>query len=98
METGYRYSSGSGLASTEKIVMRALLWIVGIGLSCFAAPASAQAYDPNYPVCMQVITLNVNYPDCRFVSIEQCKASASGRAGYCFSNPYFGKRLRPLKR
>jgi hypothetical protein len=78
--------------------MRVLLWIVGIGLICASAPAGAQTYDPNYPVCMQVIQLNVNYIDCSFVSMEQCKASVSGRAGYCFSNPYFGKRLRPRGR
>ncbi len=83
--------------------MRAPLWIVGIGLICSAAPACAQTYDPNYPVCMQVIALNINYPDCSFVSMEQCKASASGRAGYCFVNPYFSnpylaKRLRPRSR
>jgi hypothetical protein len=83
--------------------MRALLWIAGIGLICCAAQTPAQTYDPNYPVCMEVITLNANYADCRFVSMEQCKASASGRAGYCFanpyfSNPYFGKRLRPRGR
>ena len=74
--------------------MRALCWIVGAGLICAGTPAPAQTYDPNYPVCMQVITLNANYIDCRYVSMEQCKASVSGRAGYCLSNPYFVKRLR----
>jgi hypothetical protein len=83
--------------------MRALLWIVGMGLVCATAPTVAQTFDPNYPVCMQVIALNMNYIDCRFVSTEQCKASVSGRAGYCFSNPYFanphfGKRSRPRSR
>jgi hypothetical protein len=78
--------------------MRILPWIIVMGLIGAAAPAAAQTYDPNYPVCMQVITLNANYPDCRFVSMEQCKASVSGRAGYCFSNPYFGTRLRPRGR
>jgi hypothetical protein len=74
--------------------MRALLFILALALICAATPAPGQSYDPNYPVCMQVITLNANYPDCRYVSMEQCTASVSGRAGYCFSNPYFGKRLR----
>jgi Protein of unknown function (DUF3551) len=74
--------------------MRALLGIVAIGLICAAAPASAQTYDPNYPVCMQVIERDINYIDCRFVSMADCQASASGRAGYCMLNPYFGKRLR----
>ena len=76
--------------------MRALLFIVAVGLICAAAPApaTAQTYDPNYPVCMQVIALNINYVDCRYISMEQCQASVSGRAGYCLRNPYFGKRLR----
>ena len=43
-----------------------------------AAPARAQTYDPAYPVCMHVYGRIVYY-DCRFSSISQCKASASGR-------------------
>jgi hypothetical protein len=78
--------------------MRVLSWIVAMGLIFAAAKAAAQTYDPGFPVCMQVITLNVNYPDCRFVSMEQCKSSVSGRAGYCLRNPYFGTRLRSRRR
>ena len=74
--------------------MRMVPWIVVTGVIGAAVPTTAQTYDPNYPVCMQVITLNANYPDCRYVSMAQCQASVSGRAGYCFSNPYFAKRLR----
>jgi len=29
------------------------------------------------------------YYDCRYASIPQCKASASGRAAQCDVNPYF---------
>ena len=75
--------------------MRILPWIVATTLICTSASASAQTFDPNYPVCMHVIALNMNYFDCRFVSMPQCQASASGRAGYCLRNPYFGKPLRP---
>ena len=78
--------------------MRISPWIVATGLIGAAASSSAQTYDPNYPVCMHVIALNINYFDCRFVSMAQCQASASGRAGYCLFNPYFGKRLRPRAR
>ena len=78
--------------------MRRLVWVIpAIGMILAATPVQAQTYDPNYPVCMQVITLNANYIDCRYVSLEQCKASVSGRAGYCLANPYFGKRLRPRR-
>ena len=53
-----------------------------------AAPARAQTYDPAYPVCMHVYGRIVYY-DCRFSSIPQCKASASGRGAQCEVNPYF---------
>lgn len=53
-----------------------------------AAPARAQTYDPAYPVCMHVYGRIVYY-DCRFSSIPQCQASASGRGAQCEVNPYF---------
>jgi hypothetical protein len=53
-----------------------------------AAPASAQTYAPGYPICMQVWG-PINYFDCRFTSMPQCNASASGRAAQCVINPYF---------
>jgi Protein of unknown function (DUF3551) len=53
-----------------------------------AAPARAQTYDPAYPVCMHVYGRIVYY-DCRYSSIPQCKAAASGRAAQCDVNPYF---------
>ena len=59
-----------------------------IGMVSTAGPATAQAWDPNYPVCMQVFG-RVNYNDCRFTSLAQCAASASGRAAECMVNPYF---------
>jgi hypothetical protein len=59
-----------------------------IGMVSTAGPATAQAWDPNYPVCMQVFG-RVNYNDCRFTSLGQCAASASGRAAECMVNPYF---------
>ncbi len=61
---------------------------MAIGAVAATAPAKAQTYDPNYPVCMQVFT-PINYYDCRFTSIPQCKATASGRAAECLINPYF---------
>jgi hypothetical protein len=61
-----------------------------------AGPARAQTYDPAYPVCMHVYGRIVYY-DCRFSSIPQCKASASGRAGQCDVNPYFAG-LPPVRR
>jgi len=55
-----------------------------------AAPVRAQAYDPAYPVCLQVYG-PFNYNDCRFTSLAECALSASGRGAQCIVNPYFQK-------
>lgn len=52
------------------------------------APAQAQTYDPDYPVCMQVYG-RVGYIDCRYTSLPQCNATASGRSAECLINPYY---------
>jgi hypothetical protein len=52
-----------------------------------SAPASAQTYDPNYPICMQVWG-QINYYDCRYTSLPQCNLSAAGRSAQCVINPY----------
>jgi hypothetical protein len=66
----------------------ASLALLAIGTIAITAPARAQTYNPNYPVCMQVFG-PISYFDCRFTSIPQCKASASGRAAECGINPFF---------
>jgi len=53
-----------------------------------AAPASAQTYAPGYPVCLHVYG-PITYYECRYTSLPQCNASASGRAAQCVVNPYF---------
>ena len=55
-----------------------------------AAPASAQTYDPRYPVCMTLNEWGGTRIDCSFTSIPQCRATASGRAAQCDVNPYYG--------
>jgi uncharacterized protein DUF3551 len=79
--------------------MRTLLWtMIGIGVTCIAQPGSAQTYNPYYPVCIQVAARQGGYVECSYVSMEQCRASASGRAAYCLHNPYFPVRPRPRRR
>jgi hypothetical protein len=59
------------------------------------APAQAQTYDPDYPVCMQVFG-RVGYVDCRYTSLPQCNATASGRSAECLINPYYvDRRSKP---
>ena len=70
----------------------ATLMIV-IGL--MTAPAWAQTYDPRYPVCLQVSTIDGSYIDCSYASPAQCAASASGRSAECIVNPYFAGKQVP---
>jgi hypothetical protein len=60
-----------------------------------AAPAGAQTYGPNYPVCLNVHDLGANYFECAYTSLEQCAMSASGRAAQCVVNPYFANAQEP---
>jgi hypothetical protein len=59
-----------------------------------SAPARAQTYDPAYPVCLHVWG-PLNYYECRYTSLPQCNASASGRAAQCMINPYFASGRMP---
>jgi hypothetical protein len=61
-----------------------------IGMILLAAPARAQTYDPNYPVCLQTYGIDGGYIDCSYTSLAQCAATASGRAAQCLNNPFFG--------
>ncbi len=68
--------------------MRSLaLAILTIATLAVAGPAAAQTYAPGYPVCLHVYG-PVAYYDCRYTSLPQCNASASGRPAQCVLNPY----------
>ncbi len=73
--------------------------IVAVGALLASAPALAQAYDPNYPVCLHVYGGGMgggNWIDCSYVSMAQCAASASGRSAMCEVNPFYGYARRPM--
>jgi len=57
-------------------------------------PARAQTYDPAYPVCLQRYGIGGSSISCRYASLTQCQAVASGRAAQCITNPYYGKARR----
>ncbi|HEY7844455.1 MAG TPA: DUF3551 domain-containing protein [Bradyrhizobium sp.] len=63
-----------------------LFWIAMI---LAAAPAEAQTYDPGYPICIQTFGRAGNTIICSYISMDQCRSSASGRAAQCITNPYF---------
>ena len=67
---------------TSAILVSAVL--AGLGT------ASAQLYDPRYPVCMHVYgELIGERMDCIFSSFAQCTATASGLPATCLMNPYY---------
>ncbi|WP_027583113.1 DUF3551 domain-containing protein [Bradyrhizobium sp. Ai1a-2] len=77
---------------------RAAQAILVIGAVAAALPAQAQTYDPRYPICMQVFSIDGPAVGCGYASMAQCKASASGRAAECFANPYFaGAGRKPAR-
>ena len=77
----------------------AALAILTLGAVSLAAPAKAQTYGPNYPVCLQVYG-PINYYECSYSSLPQCNMSASGRSAQCVINPYFANASedRPMRR
>jgi hypothetical protein len=63
--------------------------VLATAMTLAAAPARAQTYDPNYPICLQTFGRNGNTIACGYTSMVQCGWSASGRAAQCVTNPYF---------
>ena len=61
-----------------------------------AAPARAQTYGGNAPICLQQwyeygsATIN-----CGYSSMAQCNATASGLPAMCITNPYFANAQAP---
>jgi hypothetical protein len=74
-----------------------ILGILAIGAASIAGPAAAQTYAPNYPVCLHVYG-PATYYECRYTSLAQCNASASGRGAQCVINPNFATAQMPAGR
>ena len=76
----------------------AALAVLALGTISLAAPAHAQTYGSDYPVCLRVYG-PINYYECNYNSIPQCNVSAAGRAAQCVVNPYFASAdYRPVRR
>ena len=73
-------------------LVTAILALSGIGVVGLAASSPAMAYD--YPWCVQ--GRGVGVPgDCSYETIDQCRASASGRNLYCNINPRVAFKRAP---
>jgi hypothetical protein len=73
----------------EALMRIPALAVLTIATVLAAAPARAQTYNPDYPVCLQAFGEKAGYIECGYTSLAQCGASASGRAAQCVINPYF---------
>jgi hypothetical protein len=75
------------------------LTILAIATAAVTAPAAAQTYGRDYPVCLHVYG-PATYYECRYTSLAQCSGSASGRSAQCVTNPYFANAevARPYRR
>ena len=85
----FRYVDAVPSIQREVLMRMLALAILVMGMVSAAAPAQAQTYDPDYPVCMHVVGTGLNLEDCRYSTIDQCRASASGRAAQCNINPFY---------
>ena len=57
-------------------------------LGTLSAPADAQTYGNNTPVCLQVFGRFPRF-ECEYTSIAQCQPSAAGISAQCVVNPYY---------
>jgi hypothetical protein len=80
--------------SKEALMRFLILASVAAAASFATGPATAQTYDPSYPVCLHVYG-RIAYYECRYTSLAQCRLSASGRSAQCIINPYFAAARLP---
>ena len=72
------------------------LAILMIFAALTAAPAEAQTFGGNYPVCIQMYLRDgARSIECSYSSLEQCQATASGLAATCLMNPNFSSAREP---
>ena len=73
--------------------MRTLRRMILAGATILSvAPATAQRYDPRYPVCLQKWgESGFTAIDCSYTSLDQCRMTASGRSAMCLVNPYWSQ-------
>src|SRR5712671_5044336 len=80
----------------KEVLMRILALAILAIATVSIGPAAAQTYDPAYPVCLHKYG-PATYYECRYTSLPQCNASASGRAAQCVINPYFASAEEPAR-
>jgi hypothetical protein len=78
--------------------MRALPFFLLAWITMLApAPASAQRFNGNYPVCMQRWEWGGgSWITCEFSSWEACRAMTVGLSAMCLQNPYVQPSSPPV--
>ena len=71
---------------------------IPVALMLATSAASAQTYDPRYPVCLEVVSIDGTSIRCGYGTLAQCQASASGRGAQCFANPYYAPANKKASR
>jgi hypothetical protein len=71
------------------------LVILATVTSLTSSPTLAQAYSPDYPVCLQYYRWGGSDINCAYTSLEQCGMTASGLSAQCITNPYFANAQMP---
>jgi hypothetical protein len=85
----------AGAGTEGRTVRIPALAILTFATVLTAAPARAQTYGTDYPVCLQVYGIGGGYIACGYTSLAQCAQSASGRSAQCVINPYFASAQVP---
>jgi hypothetical protein len=77
--------------------MRVLALAIWTVATVSAIPsAHAQAYNPNYPVCLKIIeNFGGERITCTYTSLAQCAETAAGLPAQCIVNPFYASD-RPL--
>jgi hypothetical protein len=79
----------------DQMRIAALAILATITALTAAAPAQAQTYSGNYPVCLQLYLRDgARSIECSYSSMEQCQATASGLSATCLVNPYYARESR----
>jgi len=79
----------------KEFMMRILaLSALALGAILGGGAAHAQTYGTDYPVCLKVYG-PATYYECRYTTMAQCQASASGRSAQCYVNPYLASAEPP---
>lgn len=89
----------AGSATDARVMMRTLPLLLIAAIAMFApAPAAAQRFNGNYPVCIQQWEWGGgNWISCRFTSWDECRANTVGLPAMCMLNPYVRQPPTPSR-